>query len=507
VEKTCVLFFLAILVLAGCNGLVPPEAGKAPDGMGIVRLNFGDSSAKTVFPDLGSLSYECTFSREGFASVNFTLNSAASTYDAALALGGPWVLQVNAKNSAQNVVGTAQRGDITVTTALNEISMRIEPLTAGSNGTLSLTVEIPGSIVNSAMLYISKFDGSNEQTTNLWVNSESWTINKTGTLWTGTGTFPLAPGSWLVRTEMNVTADNSSAGSSDIVHIYSGTNTSISFAGIAVSQLPVPVLRFDFASANGTSVAAETGEVTPGNPITGTLMNGATLDEVNGINVLSLGAAGNQYFDMSEDTAKIINAASEYTISAYFMFTYTSYTQNQNFWTFTAREVNFNNNWGADRSLTSFGSNDRRLTANLAGPSATAAAPYQRNWHMGPQQSADLAANPPNPAQYPVSGTWNHVMVTHAGQELKMWLNGVSLALEYGPAQGSNSLVFTSAASEINKLAYAWLGRAHMDVTIYTRNSKFADFRIYDKALSETEIAELRSEEIDNTLIILNGGD
>ena len=105
-------------------------------------------------------------------------------------------------------------------------------------------------------------------------------------------------------------------------------------------------------------------------------------------------------------------------------------------------------------------------------------------------------------------------MVTHAGNDLKIWLNGNPLVLAtFDPALGGNPpSSITAPSSGINNLAYAWLGGRYTvggtGYAGYLQNlmsgNKYADFRIYDRALTAAEIEKLKAEEIDAMLAVLN---
>ena len=105
-------------------------------------------------------------------------------------------------------------------------------------------------------------------------------------------------------------------------------------------------------------------------------------------------------------------------------------------------------------------------------------------------------------------------MVTHAGNDLRIWLDGnqVTRATFDPSATAATAHTITAPSSGITNLAYAWLGgRYTVGITDnngykmnYMTGNKYADFRIYDKALSEREIAKLKAEEIDEKLETLN---
>ena len=340
------------------------------------------------------------------------------------------------------------------------------------------------------------------------INANSVVATLSATGGTGTITFTLPAGdnnnNLFVITDSNkLSVGNTAltAGAKTIqVRAQDSTSQSIERTfTITVAQAAPLQLRFTFDAAHvtGTTIAAETGG------LNGTLVNGATREVVNGISVLALGT-GTPYFDMGLGTANIINNASEYTISTYFMYTYTDYAGNIGFWTFTYKDGNYDNADGADRSLNALTIDTRRLTVNVASPpeggAANTALPYARNWHFGPQQGT-LPGTQTNPAQFPASGRWTHLMVTHKDNDLKIWIDGVALTLTYG-AQ-TNMPGNTTPAPLINKLNRAWLGRPYTGST-YATNSKYADFRIYNKALTLEEIGELG---IAATLATLNGDD
>ncbi|MDR0731232.1 MAG: InlB B-repeat-containing protein, partial [Treponema sp.] len=88
-------------------------------------------------------------------------------------------------------------------------------------------------------------------------------------------------------------------------------------------------------------------------------------------------------------------------------------------------------------------------------------------------------------------GIWQHVMYRQEGTSGAIYLNGIPVA--------SGALNFPT--TELGTLSYNWIGRPCFDGDNYMANTKYQDFRIYDRALSGEQISAL---DISGTLKNLN---
>jgi hypothetical protein len=261
----------------------------------------------------------------------------------------------------------------------------------------------------------------------------------------------------------------------------------------AVGALPEPELQFTFDDVDddGVSVSAAVGGVT------GELINGAEIVTENGKSVLYIGKgyvdsgqpgyedgytqANSPYFDMSIDAADIINNANAYTISTYFKKESGTYTDRMTVWTFVA--TIFDGNPATDRSLTALSAISSNIQLQV-----TSTAIARQNQNM----------NTPLPTP---GGDWAHLMVTHDGTDMNVWVNGVLI----GPLTTASK----PNSTNITKLELAWLGRrwdgsGTTGGPKYMEYAKYHDFRIYTEALTAAQIAKLKFVEITETLAILN---
>lgn len=90
-------------------------------------------------------------------------------------------------------------------------------------------------------------------------------------------------------------------------------------------------------------------------------------------------------------------------------------------------------------------------------------------------------------------GIWQHIMYRQEGNSGVIYLNGIPAA--------SGTLNFQT--TELGTLPYNWIGRPCYDGDNYMANTKYQDFRIYDRAVTGEQISGL---DITDTLKRLNAG-
>jgi hypothetical protein len=238
-------------------------------------------------------------------------------------------------------------------------------------------------------------------------------------------------------------------------------------------------LWYDFASLNvsGTTVEDATGLHT------GTLQTGASVGTENGIPILSLANSGSPYFDLGAAAGGFLNGEDGFTISTY-IFVASAYSVGTADgascpWVFCGKEY-FNN----DTSLVT-------LTFKGTQVEVDTATGNNRDW-MG-IWTADFADTSLGYAA--IKGQWHHIVYTLKGQDAALWYDGVKAKTK---ADTNNQTGF--AATTYNTLGKPW--KAGMAASNYLQNTKYADFRVYNKVLSDEEIAALNTSD---TLQALKG--
>jgi hypothetical protein len=228
-------------------------------------------------------------------------------------------------------------------------------------------------------------------------------------------------------------------------------------------------LWYDFDSANvsGTTVEDATGLHT------GTLQTGATVGTENGVPILSLPNSGSPYFDLGASAGNFLNGEDGFTISTYIFinngYSFGTGDGDSCAWVFCGKEFYNNDAWVVN--MTFKGGQVEVDTGRNASNS--------RDW-MGIWTS-DFTDNP---SYAPLKGQWHHIVYTLKGQQGELWYDGVKAKTK---ADTNNQAAF--GATTFNTLGKPW--KSGRPAASYLRDTRYADFRIYNKVLSEAEIAEL----------------
>ena len=219
-----------------------------------------------------------------------------------------------------------------------------------------------------------------------------------------------------------------------------GANTNVG-AVWAFSTVPVPALahRYSFSETGGTNTADSAG----GPAWTGTLPNGGTFSGGQ----LTLSSGSSQYVSLP---AGIVSTLTNFTIETWVKLNATAG------WT---RIFDFGNNTTTYMFLTPQNGSTSRL--RFAITTSSSGGEQQIN---GPSALA--------------VGAWNHVVVTHNGNLGVLYLNGVAV--------GTNSAMTLSPLS-LGSTSNNYLGKSQWSDPYF--NGLMDEFRIYNVALSPTEIA------------------
>ncbi|KAA6302750.1 MAG: hypothetical protein EZS26_000920 [Candidatus Ordinivivax streblomastigis] len=231
----------------------------------------------------------------------------------------------------------------------------------------------------------------------------------------------------------------------------------ILFAGTYLQQIHADntlLLHYTFEpSANG-----QVNDVS-GNGHNGVLLNGAKLRSIGEFAVADLGN-DNGYINMGTATGAMINTLDDFSVAVnIFIDPSTNITGNGNFvWVFSTGEACSQT---AGKYI-AYRVNAQRYAQSTGG---------YANEKVGIQKGTAAT-----------KGSWQHVVYTQSGTIGTIYVNGTVLATE----TASNKPKDIGAAT-----TYNWLGRPHFSGDAYLKNTLLSDFRVYNKALSTTEIAAL----------------
>ena len=191
---------------------------------------------------------------------------------------------------------------------------------------------------------------------------------------------------------------------------------------------------------------------------TGTLRNNATLTEVSGLPVLSLGS-DNGYFDMGASVGNVIATLSNgFTISTnVYIPSTTTLGSNGNFiYTF----ANSTNIGGDANGCIFFGANETRYTISRTNYNA----------------EKNVVAN----YRFP-TGAWHTLTYRQNGNSGELFLDGERVATGNVTVKPSN----------LGNTPYNFLGRPCYQGDVYLKDAFYNDFRIYDNAVDDATIASL----------------
>ena len=214
-------------------------------------------------------------------------------------------------------------------------------------------------------------------------------------------------------------------------------------------------LHFNFENATGNAVP----EAVSGGTLKGTLQNNAKVEKMGKYHVLNLGSA-NGYFDMGAGAGKVMAGCTNFTISMYY---YVNANQNisglGNFlFTFSTQET-CSSSAGCYYFYTL---NSQRFAASQAG--------------YGSESSV-------NANVVSAKGRWVSVVYVLDGSNGTLYVDGQKMLTAPMP-KGNETFSNTSPI-------YNWIGRSPFAGDAYLANTKVADIRIYDKALTGGEVTRL----------------
>lgn len=214
-------------------------------------------------------------------------------------------------------------------------------------------------------------------------------------------------------------------------------------------------LHFNFENATGNAVP----EAVSGGTLKGTLQNNAKVEKMGKYHVLNLGSA-NGYFDMGAGAGKVIAGCTNFTISMYY---YVNANQDisglGNFlFTFSTQET-----CSSDAGCYYFYAlNSQRFAASQAG--------------YGSESSV-------NANVVSAKGRWVSVVYVLDGSNGTLYVDGQKMLTAPMP-KGNETFSNTAPV-------YNWIGRSPFAGDAYLANTKVADIRIYDKALTGGEVTRL----------------
>ncbi len=223
------------------------------------------------------------------------------------------------------------------------------------------------------------------------------------------------------------------------------------------------LIHYNFENLTGTAV-----EDVSGNGVTAHLINNAKVEEMGTYHVLNLGSS-NGYLNMTTAAGKALASTDTYSISTYYFVEEDASLEGAGFflWSFsTSTAVG-----AADGKYAAYRLNAQRVATSTGG--------YQNE--VGIETGS---ASP--------KGVWKHVAYIQNGLNASLYIDGVLIGSVTNMPRNSTNFGSTSPS-------YNWLGRPAFTTDSYLKDTKIADFRLYSKALTVSEVTQLAGKTKDLT--------
>ena len=215
-------------------------------------------------------------------------------------------------------------------------------------------------------------------------------------------------------------------------------------------------MQFDFSNTSGTNVK----DATSG--ITAKLMGQAQVVTMGQYHVLDLGN-GTGYLDMTRSAGELVRSLGDFTVSVYYRVDAGASLSGAGhfLWCFSQSAANTQ----TASPYTAYRLNAQRMATSTGG------------W--GSEIGMEVGSESEK-------GRWIHFLYRQAGKKGELFLNGKCVAqLATMPVLKD---VFTAVP------AYNWIGRPPFSGDNYLKQTLVTDFRLYDTAVSNEEVAQLVAE-------------
>lgn len=215
-------------------------------------------------------------------------------------------------------------------------------------------------------------------------------------------------------------------------------------------------LQFDFEHVSGKSVTD------PVSGVTAQLMNDASVVSYGKRQVLDLGN-GTGYLDMTKEAGAVVRNLTDFTVSVYYRVDNNASLSGAGFflWSFSQSDANTQ----TSAPYSAYRLNAQRMATSTGG------------W--GSEVGMEMGAEA-------TKGKWTHVLYRQSGQQGELFIGGKKVR------QAAGMPVLSKAFTAVP--AYCWIGRAPFATDNYLKQTLVSDFRVYDAALSDDEVAGLAKE-------------
>lgn len=221
------------------------------------------------------------------------------------------------------------------------------------------------------------------------------------------------------------------------------------------------LLHYDFSQVTGTTVSDQSAS-----GVNARLVNQAKVETMGKYSILNLGN-GSGYLDMTQKAGALLKSVDNYAVSLYyFVDAKASLSGNGYFlWAFSTSSAC----GSGDGKYSAYRLNAQRYATSTGGYSN----------EKGIQVGAES-----------VKGRWVHVCYSEENGKGSLYIDGKLIGSLSGmPLNSSNYGTATPS--------YCWLGRAPFSGDSYLKQTLIADFRLYGRALTQTDISQLSAQTSD----------
>ena len=221
----------------------------------------------------------------------------------------------------------------------------------------------------------------------------------------------------------------------------------------AVGQNEHLLMQFNFDKVDGKEVTDNV------SGIKATLKNQATVVKAGRYNVLDLGNLTG-HLDMGKAAGELVRQLTDFTVSVYYHVDNNASLTGAGFflWSFAQSPANTE----TEAPYMAYRLNVQRIAISKGGWAS------ETGFEVGSESA---------------KGRWIHVLYRQAGSKGELFLDG-KLA-----AQASNMPTMKSSFTAVPN--YNWIGRPPFSGDNYLRQTLVSDFRLYDAAISDAEVAQL----------------
>ena len=214
-------------------------------------------------------------------------------------------------------------------------------------------------------------------------------------------------------------------------------------------------LQFNFEHVSGQSVTD------PISGVTAQLMNQAKVVDYGKYHVLDLGN-GTGYLDMTKEAGTMAKNLNDFTVSVYYRVNKDASLSGAGYflWCFSQSEANTQ----TASPYMGYRLNAQRMATSTGG------------W------GSEVGTQVGNAS---TKGQWIHMLYRQTGQQGELFINGKKAA------QASGMPIPSKAFTDVP--AFNWIGRPPFATDIYLKQTLVSDFRLYDVALSDEDVAQLAS--------------